>query len=506
MQVIKLNHETWEIDTSKALGPPGGFGEVFRGKGVNGDVAIKRLMVTASDAAHRELQIGKSLAERSLNYIVPILDYGLDADSDRYYIVMPICERSLQDEINNKGKFSAHESIEILLEILSGLEEVSDITHRDLKPPNILLHESKWKIADFGIAKFVEDSTSLETLRDCLTRAYAAPEQWRMERPTAATDIYATGCIAYALMTGQPPFSGSADSLREQHLKNVPQPLADLPPNVRSLVSQMLRKNPAVRPNVSRCINVLRKALESNAQNNSETNTNFAEAISEVATQQAQKEAEHLARQEREQTKREIYNEAALELNRIRERLFDEIENHAQDVIVKNPGDMYIRIGNAMLVFDTRISADTHVTHGIHRCDPDEIRGGQHWGVHNKQSSWDMIAMTSISVEQRAGSQTYKRCANLILGRPNENFEFRWYEMAFWSPSPRIKKDEPFCLDYAWDIDKALINVMGENNLAYNPVPIDAEDEDTFIEYWMNIIAQAMIEKLVKPSSMPMER
>ena len=54
MQVIKLNHETWEIDTSKALGPPGGFGEVFRGKGVNGDVAIKRLMVTASDAAHRE--------------------------------------------------------------------------------------------------------------------------------------------------------------------------------------------------------------------------------------------------------------------------------------------------------------------------------------------------------------------------------------------------------------------------------------------------------------------
>ena len=47
---------------------------------------------------------------------------------------------------------------------------------------------------------------------------------------------------------------------------------------------------------------------------------------------------------------------------------------------------------------------------------------------------------------------------------------------------------------------------MGENNLAYNPVPIDAEDEDTFIEYWMNIIAQAMIEKLVKPSSMPMER
>ncbi|MGI0069460.1 MAG: protein kinase domain-containing protein, partial [Nitrosopumilaceae archaeon] len=169
MQTIKLNKKTWKLDTNSVLGSPGGFGEVFRGAGENGDVAIKRLKVTASEAAHRELQIVRSLSERVLNHVVPILDYGQDADSDRYFIVMPICDKSLQDEIAKRGTISPNETIEIIISILKGLSEVRDVTHRDLKPPNVLLCVSEWKIADFGIAKFVEDSTSLETLRSSLT-------------------------------------------------------------------------------------------------------------------------------------------------------------------------------------------------------------------------------------------------------------------------------------------------------------------------------------------------
>ncbi len=47
MQTIKLNKQIWQINTNMALGSPGGFGEVFRGKGQSGEVAIKRLKVTA---------------------------------------------------------------------------------------------------------------------------------------------------------------------------------------------------------------------------------------------------------------------------------------------------------------------------------------------------------------------------------------------------------------------------------------------------------------------------
>jgi serine/threonine-protein kinase len=61
MNTIKLNRHKWCIDPKTSLGPPGGFGEVFLGEGIDGKVAIKRLKVTAAVAAHRELEIGKAL-------------------------------------------------------------------------------------------------------------------------------------------------------------------------------------------------------------------------------------------------------------------------------------------------------------------------------------------------------------------------------------------------------------------------------------------------------------
>ena len=503
MQTIKLNRQVWKIDTSRILGSPGGFGEVFRGKGKDGDVAIKRLKVTASQAAHRELQIGKHLSERQLANIVPIIDYGQDADSDRYFLVMPICDRSLQDEIDNRGRFSASESIEILLAILSGLEEAQGITHRDLKPSNVLMHESVWKIADFGIAKFVEDSTSLETLRSSHTPAYAAPEQWQLQRPTGATDIYATGCIAHTLITGKPPFSGDVDALREQHLNKIPQSLSELPTNARSMVSQMLRKNAEIRPKLERCIEVFRNAQEKGNQTKSVVDAKMAEAVNVLAITQAQREVERQARNERKRNRELIYTEAARELNQIRKRLFDQIKSHAQDVMGKSSSDIQINIGNAVLTFDTRTGASRY--EGIMRSDPEEMGGEAGWGDHKRVSSWDLIAITSISVEQRVSHKVYKRSANMVFGKPNENSEYRWYEMAFWSMSKVARQDTPFSLDFAFEIDKVL---SGTDiiNLAYAPMPIDGENEDSFIEYWMNIVAQAMVGKLVRTSTMPMKR
>jgi len=500
MQTIKLNKQVWEIDTSHSLGSPGGFGEVFQGSGKNDDVAIKRLKVTASQAAHRELQIGKSLSERQFKNIVPIIDYGQDADSDRYFLVMPICERSLQDDINNRGVLPARESIEILLAILSGRLEVQDITHRDLKPSNVLLHESVWKIADFGIAKFVEDSTSLETLRSSLTPAYAAPEQWQLQRPTGATDIYATGCIAHALVTGKPPFSGDVDALREQHLNNIPQPLDELPANARSMVSQMLRKNAEIRPKLERCIEVFQEALENDDKDIRDVDAKMAEAVNELAIMHAKREVEYQAREKRKRKRESIYKEAAHELNQIKDRLFHEIKSHAQDVMERSSSDTRLSIGNAVLTFDT--TTDPNNLRGIKKSDPEEMG----WGVHKRQSSWDLIAITSISIEQRVSREVYKRCANIVFGKPNENSEYRWYEMAFWSLSSKGRQDYPFCLDYVWEIDKALSEVMDKTNLAHNPRAINGEDEDSFIEYWMDIVTQAMVGKLARPSTMPMKR
>jgi serine/threonine protein kinase len=194
VQSIRLPKGEWQFDDNDRLGPSGGFGEVFRGRGPTGEVAIKRLKVEAGHAAHRELRIGEELLRRNIPHVVPILDAGRDAQSDRYYLVIPVCDGSLQDRIAAaSGPLDLSTSLSAIRAIIAGLESVPDITHRDLKPGNVLWHDGKWKIADFGIAKFVEDCTSLETLRECLTPAYAAPEQWLGQRPASATDVYALG-------------------------------------------------------------------------------------------------------------------------------------------------------------------------------------------------------------------------------------------------------------------------------------------------------------------------
>jgi serine/threonine-protein kinase len=166
MQRIQLPKGVFELDPDKPLGKRGGFGQVFCGQSpTNGNLAIKRLYVSAVDAAHRELRIAEELSGRSFQNVIPFIDSGEDPDSGSYFIVMPRAEKSLQDLIDSEPPRSPAEAAVIMLQILSGLLEVPELIHRDLKPANVLFHENKWKVADFGIAKFVEESIRLEGQR-----------------------------------------------------------------------------------------------------------------------------------------------------------------------------------------------------------------------------------------------------------------------------------------------------------------------------------------------------
>ena len=266
MEIIRLARGQWGFNESAPLGPPGGFGEVFRGTGPDGPVAVKRLKLTAGAAAFRELRMGEVLGERKLTNVVPILDCGQDADSDRYFLVMPICERSLQEKIGSGVPIETQELCEIAMNIVSGLIEVKDIVHRDLKPGNVLFLEGCWRLADFGIAKFVEDSTSLETLRECLTPRYAAPEQWRGERPTHATDVYSLGCITYEMATGANVFKDAPD-IRDAHLHVLAPAVVHKSAKLAAFVSQMLRKSPEARPNLARCFEVFKDVASGSSSN-----------------------------------------------------------------------------------------------------------------------------------------------------------------------------------------------------------------------------------------------
>jgi len=173
MITIRLRKGEWKYNPKHPLGSEGGFGEVFLGESAVGKlVAVKRLKIAASTAAHRELKIADWIEKKTFSHIMPCYDSGQDSESDMYFVVMPQAELSLDAKIKQEGVFGVSESAGILLEIVNGLIEAGGLVHRDIKPGNILYYESSWYIADFGIAMFVEESTSLRTLKGCLTHLF----------------------------------------------------------------------------------------------------------------------------------------------------------------------------------------------------------------------------------------------------------------------------------------------------------------------------------------------
>ena len=493
---IRLPGGVWDYDDRSPIGRAGGFGEIFLGRGAAGEVvAVKRLKITAAHAAHRELAIAEKLQQRPLLHVVPILDVGADAESDRYFLVMPLCEGCLQDVVDEAaGPINLKIAKEAITSIIAGLLEVDDIVHRDLKPSNVLRHEGNWKIADFGIAKFVEDSTSLETLRGCLTPAYAAPEQWQSVRPSKATDIYALGCILHALLRGTPPFAGSVDEVREHHLHSAPPMIDALPPRLSAFVSHMLRKAPDARPTLARCERVLGD-LQTVDGGEGEGFSAIATAAKDVARHETDAEVASSAAAAKLAERDSLFDDAAAVLNHLTGRLFEGIRDSSESVKMGSPSKL--RFGAASL----------EVVRGPTRLTPIIARRHARGNDPYTSSGWDVLgwAMIAVTCASGQGRKSYTWSATLLYANRADGDGFRWYEIAFWRLGSKTQ-DEPFGLEgYEPDIDLALGNVMHVVNVAYGPIPVDGEDEEGFIARWAGLVAKAATGDLGSPTRMPIE-
>ena len=206
----------------------------------------------------REVQLAARLQHP---HIVPVLTAG-EVEGLPYYVMPFVKGESLRARLAG-GPLPIPEIVSILGDVAKALAYAhsEDVVHRDIKPDNILLSAGAATVADFGIAKALssarqgERGETLTSLGTSLgTPAYMAPEQVAGDPDVnQRADIYSFGCVAYELLTGQPPFAGkSPQQLLAAHVMEEPVPVAErrpgIPATLAELVMRCLEKEPANRP------------------------------------------------------------------------------------------------------------------------------------------------------------------------------------------------------------------------------------------------------------------
>jgi serine/threonine-protein kinase len=268
----------------------GGMGLVYEGIQplIGKRVAVK---VLRPELAAAEEQVARLLAEaRAVNAIrhrgiVDIFGFGQVPDG-RQYIIMEYLEGvALDAHLTEKGRLPVPEALDILDEVLSGLGAAhgAGVVHRDLKPSNIFLVKqpdgSRYvKLLDFGLAKMgLPTGRTAQTRTDMVvgTPEYMAPEQARGQPVGPMTDLYALGVVAFEMVTGRLPFTGTSpvDLLMKHVDARPPRPsefVPELPAALDAFVLQMLTKDPEARPGsaeqLRRQLQRLRDTLTQQAQ------------------------------------------------------------------------------------------------------------------------------------------------------------------------------------------------------------------------------------------------
>jgi len=203
---------------------------------------------------HEEIRIAAQLQHPN---IVPVYDSG--ADADLLYYLMPLIEgESLRDKLNRDGPLPISEVFRITQDIASALSfaHKRGIVHRDVKPGNILLAEPGAMILDFGIARAVEEAGGEELTRTGVsvgTPSYMSPEQCTGEPSIdGRSDEYSLACVAYEMLTGEPPFTGPTGRIvMAKHAQERPPSVEiarpDLPLGVGDTLAVAMAKTPADR-------------------------------------------------------------------------------------------------------------------------------------------------------------------------------------------------------------------------------------------------------------------
>ncbi|WP_143220985.1 serine/threonine-protein kinase, partial [Actinomadura sp. CNU-125] len=229
------------------------------GEGAQGRVVLARHDATGLPAAIKYLAAGLAddpgfrvrfrgeadLLRRLRNPYIARM-YGLVETGEGAAIVMEAVDGApLKTVLAERGPLEPEAALAVLKGSLLGLAAAHDlgIVHRDYKPANVIVRgDGLSKLIDFGVAVDAGEAGRAGT------PVYMAPEQWRDEPSSPATDVYAATCVFFECVTGRRPFAAeNLAGLMGRHL-TAPVPAEDVPEPLRPLVESGLAKNPWDRP------------------------------------------------------------------------------------------------------------------------------------------------------------------------------------------------------------------------------------------------------------------
>ncbi len=282
LHTVKLDYAPPQPTASRAAIAPGTrIGEYLVerrvARGGMGAIYAARHPVLGRPAAikviHPELTGDRGLLERFVREaqaiclirhpnIVDVFSIGSLPDGRAYFVMDWLDGVSLAERLRQDGRLPLPEAAWILAETGQALAaaHAAGIVHRDLKPANIFLarqgQATRVVILDFGLAKLTGAAREVTATGVLMgTPAYLAPEQAFTSQVDHRADIYALGVVAFEMLTGSRPFAGSSsESLVGKHVAAAPPPIldqvADLPPPIAAVVTAMMAKDPAARPDL----------------------------------------------------------------------------------------------------------------------------------------------------------------------------------------------------------------------------------------------------------------
>ncbi len=237
----------------------GGMGVVYRAvhTALDRTVAIKVLaagLIGDSEGVSRFRQEARAVARLNHPGIVQV--YDIDEEGSLLYLVMEFVDGVGLDHVLNASRLAEPRILAIASEVADALHYAHEagIVHRDIKPANILMTaDGKPKVADFGLAHFVDRDAGLTRTGTLLgSPPYMSPEQAQGKRVDRRTDVYSLGVVLFRMLTGRVPFvADSSLAVLVKHINEAPPDPMELNTRIsrktRDVVLKALSKEPADR-------------------------------------------------------------------------------------------------------------------------------------------------------------------------------------------------------------------------------------------------------------------